>query len=371
MSHTFTIGVDFHTWDGIFQGARSHVLGLYKAAIRQAPDIRFVFFLEDTASLRAQHPEFSLPNVELVVMGHGSGTKRLALQLPWLRWRHGVDILHTQYRVPLIPMGKTACTLHDVLVESHPQFFTPSFVRAFKLTSRMAIRMASALFTVSEFSRSQLALLGARDVAVTYNAVDTSRFYPGDDGADLVRAQGLTPGQYIATIGRLEPRKNHVSLVQAWDRLGPDAPPLVIVGQRDFSFDEVFKAIAKVARPDKVHVLEKVDDRSLPAVMRHAALFVYPAFAEGFGMPVAEAMASGVPVITSNTTSLPEVAGDGAVLVDPADVASIHAGMARVLADAALRAELVRRASLQVTRFNWESSAQVLLSRMRQVMGEA
>ena len=102
LKRRYRIGIDFHTWDGIFQGSRSHVLGVYREAIRQAPDLDFVFFLGDTDSLRQAYPEFALPNVELVSMGHQSGLVRLLVQLPWLAWRHRIDILHTQYRVPLV-----------------------------------------------------------------------------------------------------------------------------------------------------------------------------------------------------------------------------------------------------------------------------
>jgi glycosyltransferase involved in cell wall biosynthesis len=362
------VGVDFHTWDGIFQGSRSHVLGLYRAAIRQAPDMDFVFFLEGIDSLKAAHPEFNAPNVQLISARHRSGLVRFGVQLAWLQWRHGIDILHTQYRIPLVPVGPTACTIHDLLFETHPQYFSRGFTVQSKITFRMAARWASVLFSVSEFSRGELARLygvNPERVAVTYNGVDRRRFFPGAEGREDVVALGLTPGNYILTVGRLEPRKNQAALIRAWARLGEDAPPLVIVGQRDFSFAEVFEALKAVRDPSRVVFLDRVSDAALPAVMRHAKVFAYPAFAEGFGMPVAEAMASGVPVLTSNTTSLPEVAGEGAWLVDPASVESIHDGLVRLLSDEALTAQLVHRAEQRVHRFDWELSAQTFLSGLR------
>lgn len=362
------IGVDFHTWDGIFQGSRSHVLGLYRAAIRQAPDVDFIFFLEGIESLKAAYPEFSAPNVHLVRAPHRSGLVRFGVQLAWLQWRHRLDILHTQYRIPLVPLGPTACTIHDLLFETHPQYFSKGFTLQSKLTFRMAARWANVLFSVSEFSRGELARLYGTDparVAVTYNGVDRKRFHPGPQGQDEVRALGLTPGHYVLTVGRLEPRKNQAALIKAWARLGDDAPPLVIVGQRDFSFAEVFEALNQLKDPSRVVFLDRVSDEALPAVMRHARVFAYPAFAEGFGMPVAEAMASGVPVLTSSTTSLPEVAGEGAWLVDPASVDAIHEGLQRLLSDEALCSQLVQRAEQRVHRFDWELSAQTFLAGVR------
>lgn len=362
------VGVDFHVWDGIFQGSRSHILGLYREAIRRAPDMDFVFFLGDTASLAAAHPEFRLPNVQLVKLAHTSAPVRLALQLPWLQLRHRLDVLHMQYRLPFVRFGACALTVHDILFETHPEYFSPSFVWQSRITYRMATRAARAIFSVSQFSRGELARLYGVDAArvtVTYNGVDRGIFHPGPDGQDSVRELGLEPGGYLLTVGRLEPRKNHATLVRAYARLPADAPPLVIVGQRDFSFSGLFDAIDELGLSGRVRVLEGVTDRQLPAVMRHALIFAYPAFAEGFGMPVAEAMASGVPVITSDTTSLPEVAGNGALLVDPSSEEALAAAMTRLLGDAGLRRQVVEAALRQVEKFDWGSSADALISRLR------
>jgi glycosyltransferase involved in cell wall biosynthesis len=364
------IGVDFHTWDGIFQGSRSHILGVYRAAIEQAPDLDFVFFLSGTDSLRQAHPEFSRPNVTLVQVGHVPALARLAFQLPWLSARHGIDILHTQYRVPPIIGCKTACTIHDLLCESHPQFFSRSFVLQSRLTFRLSARMADVLFTVSDFSRQaivQYYKIAPDHVSVTYNGVDTQRFKPGDEGRQAVAALGLEPGNYILTVGRLEPRKNQGALVRAWSQLGPSAPQLVIVGQQDFGFDDVYQAQADA--PRKAIILDKVSDAQLTAVLRHAKVFAYPAFAEGFGMPVIEAMASGVPVITSNTTSMPEVAGGAAILVDPASVSSITQGLQQCLADDALRQRMIAQGLAQAASFNWAASARVLVASLRKALG--
>lgn len=366
------LGVDFHVWDGIFQGSRSHLIGLYRAAIVQAPEIDFIFFLGQPESLARAHSEFKAPNVRLVAMPHRPAPWRLAWQLPRLQRRHRLDLLHMQYRLPLrlplMPAVPCACTIHDVLYETHPQFFSRSFVWQSRLTGRSAARRAALLFTVSEYSRDQIVRLYGvprQAVAITSNGVDFERFHPGAAGAEAVRALGLEPGRYLLTLGRLEPRKNHVTLLRAYAALGAEAPPLVIVGQRDFSYAAVFDEIQRLQLGARVRLLERVDDEALPAVLRHARLFVYPAFAEGFGMPVAEAMASGVPVITSNTSSLPEVAGDGALLIDPDSPRALGAAMAEVLADPALHARLVQAGLRHVQQFNWQRSAAVFVAALR------
>lgn len=364
------IGIDFHTWDGIFQGSRSHILGVYREAIVQAPELHFVFFLHDVESLKRAYPEFSRPNVELVKVRPLPSLLRLVLQLPWNALKHKIDILHTQYRVPPLAPCKTACTIHDLLCESHPQFFSRSFVAQSKLTFRLSAKMADVLFSVSNFSAQEIVeRYGIRRerIGVTFNGVDRARFHPGTDGVELVRSLGLEPQNYILTVGRLEPRKNQANLIRAWGLLGASAPKLVIVGQPDFSFQDIFDAQKEIA-PQSALMLDKVSDEQLPALLRHAQLFAYPAFAEGFGMPVIEALASGVPVITSNTTSLPEVAGDAAILIDPSDVEAIRRGLVQGLSLGSSREEVIRKGLAQAQRFDWAASAKVLVERFRSAL---
>lgn len=364
------LGVDFHVWDDLFQGSRSHILGLYRAAIPLAPEIDFVFFLDDTTGLRQAHPEFSAPHVTLVRMPKRPGPLRLGLQLPWLQWRHQLDLLHMQYKLPLIPVGRYVCTIHDVLFETHPQYFEPAFARQMHHFCTLAARRSALLLTVSDYSRQALARQYGLDPAairVTHNAVDHLRFYPGSDGAEVVRSLGLEPGRYLLTVGRLEPRKNHVTLLKAYAALTAPAPPLAIVGQRDFRHDAVFETITALGLQDRVRVLENVSDAQLPAVLRHAQLFVYPTHAEGFGMPVLEAMASGVPVITSNTTSLPEVAGQAALLVNPDDVGGLTQALHALIHEHGSAARLVAAGVAQAKSFSWEASARTFLAGIRAV----
>ncbi len=363
------VGVDFHEWDGIYQGSRSHVLGLYREAIRLSPDVDFVFFLDKVESLREAYAEFRQPNVTLVRMPTAHGLVRLGLLLPWLCWRQRLDVLHTQYRLPFVRPVVTVTTIHDVLFETYPQFFSPGFVNEAKVTFRLSARHAAKVLTVSQFSKSEICRhyqVDPAKVQVTYNGVDGSRFFPGHDGEDLVRGLGLEPGGYILVVGRLEPRKNHLQLIDAWVEMGASAPPLVIVGQEDRGFPAAKRAIECAARVNKLLLFQNLGDDVLPAVMRHAQLFVYPAFAEGFGMPVVEAMASGVPVITANTTSLAEVAGDGAVLFDPSEPEGLLRALRLVLEmPEPERQALVQRALAQAARFEWADSAQVLMRELR------
>lgn len=370
------IGVDFHTFDGKFQGSRSHLLGLYREAISLAPDIDFHFLLAEPERLLREESAFRAPNVRLVEMPHRPALWRLGVQLAQAQRRLDLDLLHVQYRLPFVPMGPCACTIHDILFETHPEHFPSRMRRFLSWTGRRAVHSAALLYSVSEYSRGSIAQqygVSPDRIAVTANGVDAVRFRPGRDGEALVNALGLQSGQYVCTVGRIEPRKNHMGLLEAYALMPQPRPPLVIIGQRDPDYDvqAIFDAVRRLGLEDDVRFLEQVTDTQLPALMRHARLFVYPSLAEGFGMPVLEAMASGVAVVTSNTTSLPEVAGQAGLTVNPQDPHELAAAMLCLLADPARRGALAQRGLAQAARYHWRASAQVLVdSFRRQLQGQ-
>jgi glycosyltransferase involved in cell wall biosynthesis len=371
------VGVDFHTFDALYQGSRSHLPGLYREAVRRAPEYDFIFFCAEPARLREADPAFAMPNVQCVAMPHKSGLARLGWQLALLQRKHRIDLLHVQYRMPLLAFGACAVTIHDTLFETHPQFFKKKFLRMARLTGRRSVKKAALLMTVSEFSLREIARLYGVDplaITITGNGVDLARFHPAsaegtDDwnGADLVRALGAEPGRYLVTVGRLEPRKNHLNLVRAYARLAEPRPPLLIVGQRDFEHDDAFAEVEKLGLSGEITFLERVADAELPALVRHARVFVYPSHAEGFGMPVLEAMASGVPVVTSNTAALVEVARGAALTVDPDDPKAIAAAIEQLLLDAALRRRLSALGLEVAARHRWDAAARSLLGAFRRI----
>jgi len=369
------VGVDFHTFDGLYQGSRSHLLGLYRDAVRRAPEYDFVFFCGQPARLREADPAFAMPNVQCVEMPHRSGLVRLGWQLALLQRKHRIDLLHVQYRMPVLSLGACAVTIHDTLFETHPQFFTKEFLRMARFTGRRSVKKAALLMTVSEFSLREIARLYGVDplaITITGNGVNLARFHPvsadgSDDwnGADLVRALGAVPGEYLICVGRLEPRKNHLNLVRAYAQMSEPRPPLLIVGQRDFEHDEAFAEVQKLGLAKEITFLERVADAELPALVRHARVFVYPSYAEGFGMPVLEAMASGVPVVTSNTTALVEVAAGAALAVAPADPKAIADAIEQLLFDAGLRRRLSALGVEVAARYRWDAAAKALLGAFR------
>ncbi len=354
------IGVDLHTLEGLHQGSRTHCLELFSRLPALLPGSHFFYFADlrrcDAEALR----KLEAPNVELVDMPHANPAQRLLRQLPGLAARHRLDLLHSQYITPPRLPCASALTVHDILFENFPEFFTRFFCFRSRLLVRRSARRAGIVYSVSEFSKGELVRLYGlpqEKISVVWNAADLLRFHPGPEGRDLVEALGLIPGEYLLTVGRLEPRKNHRRLLEAYARLPQPRPRLAIVGQRDFRFAEILAFKEELGLGDEVVFLEHVSDAALPALYRHARVFAYPTLAEGFGMPVIEAMASGVPVMTSQTTALPEVAGDAALLIDPYSVPAIAGCLERLLRNGALQQRLAAAGLEQARRFHWETEA--------------
>ena len=229
--------------------------------------------------------------------------------------------------------------------------------------------------------------------AVLLDGVDLARVtvvYPGvgprfrplaPEQTEPVRRKLALPEQFILFVSTLEPRKNVARLIEAFARLGAEgfglgpgesghvpsatsqAPELqlVLAGRRGWLYDDIFATIARLNLGDRVRVLDFVDDNDLPALYNLACVFAYPSIYEGFGLPVLEALACGTPVVTADNSSLPEVVGDAAVLVDADDVASIASGLTRAMADEPLRARLRADGPQRAQRFSWAQAAKQVL----------
>lgn len=186
----------------------------------------------------------------------------------------------------------------------------------------------------------------------------------------ILRRHGIN-FPYVLYVGSTEPRKNLVRLLDAFARLrlATCTWHLVIVGARDWTARRIVHAVERLQLRDAVHFTGLVQEDDLPGLYCGADLFVFPSLLEGFGLPVIEAMACGTPVVTSTSSSLPEVAGDAAVLVDPYDPAAIAHAMLRVLEDRALALELRARGMARARQFTWEQAARRITAVYEKVVG--
>ncbi len=279
--------------------------------------------------------------------------------------RHSVDLLH--YPGTTIDQldVKTACvvTMHDLQHEYFPQFFPKRELVRRKSTYLPSAKKARHIITVSEFTRQSIIQkynISPEKITVIHHGISPN-FQPIEDEQVKVaiRQKYHLPDQFVFYPANPWPHKNHARLFEAIRLLRHQYGLTVhLVLSGIWSNPEYLKQqIHQSGVTDQVHLLGYLPYEDLPALYNAATALVFPSLFEGFGLPVLEAMACGCPVICSNTTSLPELAGDAAVLVDPTDVAQIAESIYTLLQDRSLQKSLRTKGSLQVQKFSWERAA--------------
>ncbi len=274
-----------------------------------------------------------------------------------------LDIFHAPgFRMPPIGAPGHIFTLHDLTALSHPHFHKlDNRVRSLTSTSQALARGATIL-AVSQATRTEavrLLALPQERIEVVPPILDQHFTAQSNSDFDEERLERIgVEGPYVLAVASLEPRKNFSRLLDAWDVLSDDlkdAHQLVVVASAQWLQGAVRRRLAKLRRSGSVLLLKDVPTPELAALYRGARTLVFPSLAEGFGLPVAEAMACGAPVVTSHRSSMPEVADGAAVLVDPEDASSIADGLERVLADQSLRRDLRERGFESAARFTAEA----------------
>lgn len=272
--------------------------------------------------------------------------------------RVGRDLLWSPCNTGPLAVARQVVTIHDCAFYDQPEGFSRKFAAWYHwLVPRLARRIRR-IITVSNFSKSRLVdycRVPERKIAVIPQGVD-ERFHPqSEDAIANTRAALGLPEQYVLFVGNLVPRKNLLRLLAAWNLVSAQFPALKLVLAG--ASDQLFADAGLGQLPASVRAAGYVADEHLPALYCGAMAFAYPSLYEGFGLPVLEAMACGVPVLTSNTTSLPEVAGDAALLVDPYSEEAIAQGLRQLLGDGLLRDELAARGLARAASFTWERTA--------------
>jgi len=273
-----------------------------------------------------------------------------------------IDIFHgTDHLLPYLKQTATVFTVHDLtylLTDTHATL-NSLFL---KLAMPRFLAETEAIITPSESTKLDLLRhyhVPSGKVNVIPEGVDP-RFFIREPGAvEWVRRKYHLPKSFLLTVGTIEPRKNHSRLLEARLRLsefGVDAP-LVIAGKAGWRSAAIFERLSRLEQQHLIQYLGFVDDRDLPALYQAATTFIYPSLYEGFGLPVLEAMASGTPVVTSSTSSLPEVAGEAAILINPCETEQIAQAIRQLLAKPELRNELQHKGLLQARSLTWDKTA--------------
>ncbi|PYM44322.1 MAG: glycosyltransferase family 1 protein [Candidatus Rokuibacteriota bacterium] len=290
------------------------------------------------------------------------------VELPLRARRAGAHVLHAPggTSAPMLGGRKVVMTVHDLAPTRHPEFLPHARSRWYwgrwvPLTARFADRVVVPsratkrdLIALARIREDRIHVIPwgvALDLGAPPSAAELAR----------VRAVYRLPSRYLLYVGTIDRRKDYATLLGALRHLDPTLQLVVagtvIAGRTDFP-----ELVARLDLRARVSVLGYVSERDLPALYRAADAFVYPSFYEGFGLPVLEALACGTPVVAYNTTSLPEVAGDAAILLDPPVTAeALAAAIARAVGDPATRADLVGRGLEQAKRFDWRITADLTM----------
>lgn len=283
----------------------------------------------------------------------------------------GVTLFHaTDHLLPHLSAVPSVFTLHDLTFRLHPTTHTPLNRWFHLLMMPLFLRAATAVIAVSECTRRDALRLYGLDearVRVIHEGVG-GQFRPaGPQAISAVRRRYGLPERFILYLGTIEPRKNLSTLLDAYLALRSQgtACGLVIAGRQGWRSQPFMRRLRELGLEEEVSLPGFVTEADLPALYSAASLLALPSLYEGFGLPVLEAMACGTPVVCSNTSSLPEVAGDAALLVAPHDTAGWAGAMGHVLADPALQAELRARGLARARRFGWPAAARATLDTYR------
>ncbi|ROZ77464.1 glycosyltransferase family 1 protein [Ramlibacter sp. WS9] len=290
--------------------------------------------------------------------------KRMLEQRSFGRAATGYDVYHEPATLALAFPGATVVTVHDLSWIRHPETHPPERVRALERHFEPALRGAARVITGAAFIKQEImqvfGLPGTLIDVIPHGRDPAFRPLPADETSRVLGPAGLVHGGYFLCVGTLEPRKNLVLAIQAHALL-PAAlrarHPLVVAGMKGWGDSAVGKQLsAKVAAGD-VRLMGYLERGDLVRLTAGALAMVYPSLYEGFGFPPLEAMACGVPAVTSNTSSLPEVVGDAGLMVDPSDVEGLSAAMRELAQDPGRRGDLSARSLSRAQGFSWERCA--------------
>jgi glycosyltransferase involved in cell wall biosynthesis len=331
-------------------GGQLSGVGLYSREILSGmaaahPETRFHFCYRPHRYLRSWRVELP-PNVR----------RRLILEPLSPR---GADLFHgLNQRLPRIPLRRPVATFHDLFVMSG-EYSTPEFRARFTRQAREAAARADAIIAVSEFTRSQVvSLLG----------VEPSRVRVVHHGVRRLDFPAVEREKVILNVGAIQTRKNIARLVEAFETVDLSWR-LVLAGSAGYGSSGILARIAASPARERISVTGYVSPEELAAWYAKAEIFAFPSLDEGFGMPVLEAMAAGTPVVTSNRSALPEVAGDAAILVNPESTEEMAEVLRTLTQGEALRAALSSRGVERARLFTWEKAVAETWNVYREVLG--
>lgn len=344
--------------------------------------------IEELLFLNGRHIASQLPSITETASVH-SGLKEMVqksrvaseiyrISAPWLKSRALKPYKDHIYHSPnfYLPPSVEHCvaTFHDLSVFTWPQCHPKERVRYMEKELLLTIKRASVLITDSEYTRQELAAYFNYPLSRVFTArlASSGDFYPRSDSIvnRKISSLGFVADKYTLFTGSIEPRKNITTLLDAYERIPVQLRleyPLVITGFKGWDSDVLHQRFEKANREGWLRYLGYTPSEMLPYLFSGAKAFIFPSLYEGFGLPVLEAMASGTPVVCSNSSSLPEVVGECALMNEPLDVEGFTRSIIKSIEDISWREQAITNGLLRAKLFSWEACAEETLNAYRQV----
>lgn len=350
-------------------GVRRYILSLIQALVTIDQKNKYVIYYDQESYLGT--------NPDAIERALKMPTRLLwdYVALPLAVRRDGIDVLLcTRNVIPLFVNCKSVVTVHDLTHLMYPRYYNLMNSLYMNLGIRWSMRKSNAIIAVSKNTKADLvSKLGANTAKIhcVYEAMDENYHLIEDrTRLEVVRDKYNLPPEFILSVAGLQPRKNLPNLIKAFC-LAKERPEvthkLVMIGAPLWQHSAIFDEIRASPVISEIVWLKFVPEEDLPAIYNLANLFVYPSLYEGFGLPLLEAMACGCPVVCSNSSSLPEVAGDAAILIDPTSAEQLADGIYRVLVDDNLRQDLTKKGLKRSSQFSWEKAARETLEVLEEV----
>lgn len=327
------------------------------------------------------------PNFKIVKLDGGSYPQWEQIALPKAALKEGCQILHcTSNTAPVFSKIPLVVTLHDIIyMESSYLKILNSSATLYqkfgnmyrKLVVPAILKKSKKVITVSHFEKNRIAdffgMSGDKRLTAVYNGV-SEHFVPVTDEVELTRVKQKynLPDHFIFFLGNTDPKKNTKGTLKAFSDFSKTHSEFRLV-MLDYDLAELKKILNEIGNPALIHSIVLtgyVKNTDLPAIYSQSKVFLYPSLRESFGIPMLEAMACGVPVITSNTSSMPEVAGDAAFIIDPYNTNQITDALTKLVSDNQLRTHLIDRGLIRAKQFTWKAMAENVLSIYNEIIGK-
>ena len=371
------IGIDIRVLGSRFRsGIEEYAENLLTYMLPLDKNIKFKLFFSSFGGELKDYDFLYLPNVEIKKVRLPNRaifySSRFFNSPKMDKLLGGIDVFFSpHFFISALSSGvKRVTTFHDLSFEHFPEFFTRQqrFWHKFGMNPSWQARFSDRIIAVSESTKIDLIKYYSIDPAnieVVYSGVSPEIKKPSQEKLESFRRKNKLPGKFILFLGKLEPRKNVVGLMRAFNILKSagiyDDLHLVIAGLRGWLCENIFREAAKSPYRRQIIFKDYISDDERPFYYGLASVFVYPSFFEGFGFPPLEAMACGTPVVVSHNSSLPEVAGDAGLLIDPYNVSDIAAAIKSLLEDRHLRDNLIKKGLARSQQFSWPTCAEKTL----------